>query len=566
VSGIGSCSAPPDSEDGATLEGNVIDDDDEGEGEESIYERSGIPRQWLNASFALSDDGTGLVLKSPSEADISGFSWHQQASGSVHVTAPPPFHCSSLTALLSIVTALLYTGATCQAQSISRSSTRPPFQNLTETERKREFESRLADVLAALLHIAAKASRSRKEEALKSMQGSKDPADKLKWQKLVNKLRLCPTCWWEIDSKGDIVFPQGRDLDRKLQVATSYTNIEDLRSYVLSNMQSFTSPGGCALFLESVVRIHGKGAVLRMVERSKLAANVATAEKSLIQCTCEEHSKRLSTDPQQLKNRSKTKQLMEAVPAGALDCMSIELVSLLLTGKVHATLMGWSTGPLGIGLLSVEPDKVGKGLSRPETPVWILRGRLYSVLWLNQTYDGLESFARADQPTSTVELTHFSCWPGQRSKTNLRLSPDRSKWSDPGASKTRAIVPPSGYSATVELLLRRRKECICLSSNELEAVDIVDSELLVTDEHVETNPEDQKFYPENYHLWRYCIGNGSDAENTQVLEWIPYHRLSDRQKLLVETKLGPKISSILRTRWPRAKIEGFDPERPPPLV
>jgi hypothetical protein len=45
-----------------------------------------------------------------------------------------------------------------------------------------------------------------------------------------------PTCSWEVDpTTGEIRLPEGRDADGNIQIATSYTNIEDLRPDVVSS-------------------------------------------------------------------------------------------------------------------------------------------------------------------------------------------------------------------------------------------------------------------------------------------------------------------------------------------
>ena len=584
VAAAAAAAAPPPPE--AADRRNVIMEEDEvadeGEEEES-NEGTYIPSQWLNAGFVLSDDGTGLVLKSPSEDDIGFYAWkNQQQHGHGRGTPPPPYHCSSTTAILAIVNGLIYTGATYQTGRISCTTVRKPFNELTVTERRREFESRLADALAVLLHIAARTSNKRKLQALQTLKRSKDPTDMRKWQKLQRKLGLCPTCWWDSDSNGDVRVPQGRETDRNLQVATSYTNANDLRAYVMSNMRSFTSKGGCALFLETILRIHGKGAVMRMITHARSIANhePATVEKSLISCTCEEQSKKTTIPVKQLRQRSKTKEFLETLPSGH-DCMSIELLSLLLTGKVHSTFKGWSTGPLGLGILSNNPGEVGRGLTRPEKPVWILCGpKVYSLIVLDKSYDQPEKFARADQPDSTVELAHLSYWPGQRHRTTLRLSAAQSKWVPPAATTsftpTADAQSPLQVTSTILLMKRRQEAASMASADDLDQTEQIDPELIVTEQDLESirvNLDDMKFYPDKYHMWRYNITDENDPEGennsnkkVRAVEWVPYHRLTDRQKLLVETKMGPQINTILWTRWPRALIEGFNPEEPSPLV
>ena len=50
-----------------------------------------------------------------------------------------------------------------------------------------------------------------------------------------------------------------------LRMEVSLTNRRDLRSYVVANLSSFMAPGGCALFLETVMHIHGLPQIQRML-------------------------------------------------------------------------------------------------------------------------------------------------------------------------------------------------------------------------------------------------------------------------------------------------------------
>jgi hypothetical protein len=529
--------AQPEPEPAGEVEGNVIAEDDDFD-EQSTNRYSGIPRSWLNAGFSLSEDGMGLILPPPTEDDITYFGWQQQADGTVQDNPPPPYHCGSVSALLSIVTGLLYTGVSYQKLSISASSARVPFADLSKEDKKREFESRLADVLAVLLQIAAKVSLARKEKALATLKKSKDPTDIRRWQKIERKLRLCPTCWWETDGSGELRLPAGRESD-KLQIATSYTNIEELRSYVLSNMRSFTARGGCALFLETITRIHGKGVILRMIQEARRHSGCFSSIKSLIQCNCDDANRHMKIPPQQLRQRLKTKELMEALPQST-KCMSIELISLLLTGRIYSTLKGWSTGVLGLGVLSYNSNEIGKGLTRPGKPVWILQGpSLYSVIWMSSGHEEGEVFAKADQPDSVIEMTHFCCWPGQQSTSLLRVSA--------GCFQTNDMQSLTFSLSDTESV----DENLCVSEYELVAA------------HV--NEDDREFYKDNHRLWRYRFDDGGKGDECEA-PWIPFYRLSERQKLIVETKLGPKINTILLKRWPRAAIEKVDDNSPNAIV
>lgn len=523
-------------------EGNVIvddgdddnDNDNNGEEESSSGEKTpGIPRSWLNAGFTMSKDGTGISLSEPDDEDVTLFSWQQQANNNVEQCPPPPYHCSSLSALASIVTGLLYTGVTVDNGQLFRSGVRKPFYELTESERKREFDSRLADALVLLLHIAAAASQDRKERKLRPLRTSREPAVRRQWQAIQPKLRLCPVCNWETDSgSGDIRHPLGRDSDKDLQIATTYTNIADLRCFVLSNMQSFTGRGGCALFLETIIRIHGKGAIQRMISKARKKAKLPESlHTALIDCNCQDLNKSLKIKVHELRKRSVTKEIMIACPKERPSCISVELLSLLLTGQVHAAFDGWSASRLGLGILSSPGQTVGTELQRPPCPVWIVAGpKMFSVLWMQDGFDKRSLVAKAERPDSVVELVHYCCWPAQRGKTNIRMS-----------------IPKSTVSRT-------GNDCS-------DDVNGSSSDLYVT-----PNPDDQRFYPHKYRLWRYMVSIDEVKTDDRNAAWTPYFRLTDREKYAVECKVGPTLNTLLWTRWPGAQTEGFTPELPPPIV
>lgn len=561
---------------------NVIADDD---GDVDDTCRTGIPRTWLSAGFGLSQCTTGLVIKPPSEDDLTFFNWQQRTSraSTPRNALPPPYHCKSITALISVVTAMLYTGACVQGNQVSRSSSRRPFAELTPEERRREFEARLADALSALLLIAVQASMERKRKALKKRSTYTKPADaaeKLQRQRVLRRLELCPTCSWEQNpNTGDVRLPEGRDSDRDIQVATSYTNIQDLRAYVLSSMRSFTTSGGCALFLETILRIHGKTAMERMVRRSRAQAKVGDQNQPLIHCTCDErHKKKMEENPVPYARRSSNFNAMADTTPEGTECLSMELLSLLLTGKVHSTLQGWDTGALGFGMLTDQPGEVGRGLSRPDKPLWVLRGpTCYSTLWVDGSHDGADKFASEDRHGSVATMTHWNCWYGQRNKTQLRLVLDRSQWVEPalespfknsvGGRSTRLSTEP----ITLALLKERRVSNVQWRKQR-SGTEPVDPDTLFTQEELDrvvANSEDQKFYPNKYQSWRYDLGEGDEdgEEKKQRAEvWKPFYRLTPRERLLVEAKLGPQIKRILLTRWPRATIDRLSPDDPPAIV
>jgi hypothetical protein len=316
-------------------------------------------------------------------------------------------------------------------------------------------------------------------------------------------------------------------------------------------------------------------------------------------------------------------------PSFCCECISVELVSLLLTGRVHSTLQGWATQPLGIGLLSsmtVALDKkktntttttnnemvlVGKGLSRPKKPIWILRGpTCYSAMWLEGTRDfgthengttslsvppswnpstapacqADSSFAKMDRPGAVAQLVHFNASYGQRHKTSLRIvQQQETLWQEKKQAPLAKIKDEDDVKEKQSdkenkslMLLRERRRANLMASQQAQVIETVDPSQVVTQEEMDRvipNPQDQTFYPDKFTLWRYDFleppkTNKEDDNDLKVRAqyWKPFHILSQRERLLVETKLGPKIKPILLTRWPRATIDKFEPENPTPIV
>jgi len=583
LSGQSESSPRNDNDDGSTdnappiAEGHnvVAEDDDDEDGDDTApaeTPKEGIPKTWIRAGFTASSCGTGLVTQPPDDDDSTLFRLRQsQNSGSRNI-APPPYHCRGVTALLSVATALMYSGASIQGSTVDCNAARAPFSELSEEDRKREFDSRLVDALSSLLLIAAKASLQRKKRALAkrrlvSPPGSGDD-DKRRQQIIDRKLRLIPTCRFADDNgTGDGSLVEGQ----QAQIATSYTSVEDIRSYVVSTMRSFTKKGGCALFLETIIRIHGKACIDTMLRSSRRKASLP-AKEFLIECECEKRQKKLS----QMPYGASTRPIEEALP---LDhtCISTELISLLLTGEVHSNFQGWSTGSLGVGLLTMEPGEVGRQLMRPQQPVWLLRGdTCYSVAWLDGNKEHTESVLRGEAGT----LHHWNGWFGDRHKSSMRLITARGKWSPPVFSKVRA-AGSDRKTVSQQIMARRREQSHIVSSDEQGEDE--SAEQIVTKEEIEqvkVHPDDERLYPNEFRSWRFDMGHPAPEKvkaeedvkigqcGKELLHWVPYFRLDDRQQMIVEMKVSPKIKRILWTRWPGATIDRFNPEDDdtPPVV
>jgi hypothetical protein len=554
-------------EDESVNASNVIlaDDDNESDAHATAREFNGIPSTWMSAGFTFSEDGCGLVVQPPNDEDLAYASWQSRVSGTGRSSVSPPYHCRAITALLSLVTAVMHADTSRQQPSLS----------LDKNDRRRENEARLADALSTLLLIAAKASVSRKRRALCRRPTLRNKEEQKRRAKAyARKLRLCPaTTWEEVTENGVARRTDG------VNFSTTYTNIEDLRAYVVSNMRSFTSSGGCALFLEAVFRIHGKGAINRLLDRAwRLQGNFSDKpSKCLIDCTCDERHKTI-LESWTNKERSEVGLMSDTTPPGH-QCITIELLSLLITGTVHSSLTGWSTGRLGFGLISDKAGEVGKGLTRPNRPVWILRGpTCYSVIWLSDNQNGVEQLdPSVDKPGAAAFFTHWNCWYDLRNKTDFRFLLHRPRLTAL-TIKNNKITPSLSKEDDVQeetalkMLKKRRLEHERID-NDISKMEPLDAELVFTAEELErviANEEDQKFYPHRYTMWRYEMGGdvldqGEDKKQRAQV-WKPYYSLNTREKFLVDLKLGSKMRSMLWTRWPRATLQWINPADSEPIV
>jgi hypothetical protein len=388
----------------------------------------------------------------------------------------------------------------------------------------------LVDALTALIFIATTASTARKLRAYRKAK-AKDPNNDQRLKKMQHKLRVIPTCRWRDDSSTSVVRQEDGPRLQSIKVASSDTNIQDIRAYVLSTMPCLTDIGGLALILETILRIHGRGVVARMVEKarreaqqqipnsSSLDTNSTLNKKgSLICCTCADRQKAwLEEHPmsQTGANKPEMSRFMDSTPPGH-ECMTVELFSLLVTGRVYSTWKGWSTKGLGFGVLLDKPGLVGWQLARPEKPVWVLRGETcFSVVWLEDVDHTVpRDISKLDRPGTTLSLTHWNCWYGQRNKSELRLHTAPAKWEPPTFSKKLAMSFPTEQQchssshvtsplAKSLLLERRRKiQSNVVSADEHEANEEKELHNRITDEEMnqtKSHPEDEHFYPGQTH-------------------------------------------------------------------
>jgi len=431
-----------------------------------------IPRTWLSAGFKLSTCGTGLVLPAPIDTELARLKSIQSVkypTGTMSMQPPlPPYHCGGLTALISIVTALLYTGACIQGKEVNcNSCKRKLFADLSNQERQNEFPERLADALSALLFIAANESvkyrlgglekiekklTKKRHKMKKRKYFEVDPYDcdeegnyidkdrssqdreLMKKQEMLHYAKVCSVCRWEEDTNtGELKFPLDQLIDNveNLRFSVTFTNAKDIRSFVWANLRAFMGPGGCALFLETVVHIHGIPRLRSMLDnlRAKDAPEVAT--RPLIRCRCDEKVKNkweiaLQKRQQQLlTSTSITPHNIDNSPPGH-ECISTELMSLLITGKTEKNMKNWEATKLGFGLLSVESllenIESNPKLKSPPKPIWIVKGdSSYSVLWNNDLISGKVNKSLSQslgQESTPFHLTYWNGWHDTTEKKN----------------------------------------------------------------------------------------------------------------------------------------------------
>jgi hypothetical protein len=565
--------------------------DDDGNNS-SANGRVNIPISWLRSGFMLSKCGNGLAMAAP--LDDEWDRTHRQSSAFPILRDGPlkgakglfPYNCKGVSALLSIVTALLYSGASIRGgTTVSCDLDRIPFDELTLDQRKREFDPRLTDALSSLIFVAAKAGSQRFKEKLESYdrqwarhrrrKGHIDPKEEADYNKrhllLQRRTRVCHVCWWETDAtNGNVtIFPGGRS-PKDVNLKISFTNIQDIKLYVKTNLRSFKEPGGCALFLETILCCHGPCAPF--------------LHTLLLSCKCSESLNVIET-----RAKDKSGSIINA-PENH-DCMTVELLSLLLTGRAHSNYSDWSADMFGIGLLHMNTNgqnKLNTRLLRPIKPVWICLGDLgYSTLFLEMN-NFIGSTNSLDDPVKSMNLAHWNCWSGERSgfrvitsmhdKEPYHISRQNEPMRIPNTSSDseeegRTVI--DSISSRLHQDIKRDAAMLwtldgSLSSTTYPSGTDHDFKPIKDDElqSVTFHPEDEKYYPGQYRRWRFKFDSyGSASHNPGVdADWVPFYRLQGRQRLIIEMKLAPRICAIVRSRWPLAIVRDFVPTGAFPIV
>jgi hypothetical protein len=453
----------------------------------------------------------------------------------------------AVTALVSLVTALLYSGVTVLGNEVNCNVDRKPFAELSLDERRLEFPRRLSDALSAILFIAAKRHSEKRRFAISLVESElrkerqqlihqvndrnssdvfydyspdpcRDDCESMIKQVLQRQSRLIPVCRWELEEN---------NMKKPLRLSISMSNIADLRSYVLSNISQYMSPGGCALLLETLVHIYGRNRLARAVKKQRRKAGKKPYMQSLISCNCVEGQFN-TWQQQELITKDKSSattninQLQSVQPVGH-QCLSIEILSVILTGQVETSISNWLT-EFGIGMLcsdKVEGEHLGKSMKFPLYPIWLVRGiSRYSVLWHK------ELSRKTGDLTEPFSSVHWHCWYTGHNKSVLN-------------------VIPSSFG---------NSEGIIDSSNEMGSQRIDEFD-------IRHHPDDEKIYPDNFQRWRFSLmplykqidDNERGKDSNDI--WLPYYRLNQQQKEAVDRKMSTDINLAIWSRWKAAVIE-----------
>jgi len=481
-----------------------------------------IPDHWKMTGLTLAASKHGPIVMpppTPSSTTADRVSSHhpRNSTGTPIINTQ---YCTGITAVISILTALLQSKVTLQGSKLTQhSDVRRRYADIPSVNKtKKLYEQYLVEAITCLLWIAAESvyshkKRNQRKHAKKKNTHHPTPIissttnlHKGKMS-LAQSRQLCRVCTWRGNTEEDAstsgwqpnstsrVDPSSTPIGEAIH--TTWTNQNDLRAYVISCMPLFTGPGGCALLLETILRIHGVQRVERMLSMKRNSSNKGMP---LLRCSCEEHNGCLTSSSSSLSTKT-------TAAAKAVNCMSVELLSLLLTGTIHTDFTSWSAQQLGIGLLSCSsPNEIGWALKNPLQPIWILRcDTSYSCIFLQNEKDT----SYMNHHGVNLPMVHWSCVsPGVESKfcvvTARRL--------------VQALSPETED---------KDEEKNCLSS-------------------LQCHPEDRINYPTNYKRWRFTFSAKTD--------WKPYFRLSSNEKDKVDHRYAPRINLAVWSRFPKADI------------
>jgi hypothetical protein len=479
-----------------------------------------IPDHWKMTGLTLAASKHGLIdmpPPTPSSNTTDRVSSHhpRNSTGTPIINTQ---YCSGITAVIAILTALLQSKVTLQGSKLTHhSDMRQRYADIPSVSKtKKLYEQYLVEAITCLLWIAAESVYSHKKRNQRKHTKKKNTHHPIPIisstthlhkgkMSLSQSRQLCRVCTWRSNTEEDgstsgwqpnatsRVDPSSTPIGQAIH--STWTNQNDLRAYVISCMPLFTGPGGCALLLETILRIHGVQRLERMLSMKQNSSNKG---KPLLRCSCEEHNGCLTSPSLSTKTTT---------AATAVNCMSVELLSLLLTGTIHTDFTSWSAQQLGIGLLScASPNEIGWALKNPLQPVWILRcNASYSCIWLQNEKD----ISYMNHHGASLPMVHWSCVsPGVESKFCVVTA--------------RRLVQASSPETE-----DKDEEKDCPPSQEC-------------------HPEDRINYPTNYKRWRFALSAKTD--------WKPYFRLSSKEKDIVDRRYAPRINLAVRSRFPKADI------------
>ena len=385
----------------------------------------------------------------------------------------------------------------------------------------------------------------------------------------------------------------------------------------------FLSPlieiGGCALFLETILSIHGEKYFSRILQNSRQSAghvpivkksgvdNTSHTNPALVTCRCTEQRfhgweercrQRLSNNITSTLSSFLTKDIGH-VSLGH-KCLDASLLTVLLRGS-SGSLDSRTKHMFGIDIIDAEAGTYDGVQVAPVTGVdtWILRGPLgYTVMWKSlslvegkgDTHSVPHStpFFQRDHVVApglrnSFILTHWNPWKLCKGcATSIQVIPKPEPWSfNLVRPKSDAEVLKNGSFKSVSVIeaVHTRMNAHAHSGNasysegpesEADSCNTNKNDLSITIEDINcvtAHLEDKVCYLNEYQRWRYNFSNETalspkdmkglkEKERDCSVSWKSFHLLSDREKKIVEWKYAPRINVAVWTRWPGATVGG----------
>jgi hypothetical protein len=224
------------------------------------------------------------------------------------------------------------------------------------------------------------------------------------------------------------------------------------------------------------------------------------------------------------------------------NCISDELISLLISGKAEYEYKALDTSKLGFGLVSIDDITdtdlmkipTQQNLQSTSKTIWLVKGsKSYSVLWNNEKLCSKTKKKQQHQLKNDIDKPfHLSFW---------------NSWVHPHAEIRHGKIIPLHHVPRPQKMIRTHH-----SKEEKQAnPEATGNECQITD--IQPHPEDVKLY-KNYRHWRFSVINSSNSRMGDE-QWISYFRLNERQKTFLELKMAPQINKVIWSLWPGSEIE-----------